>query len=163
VPLRVVLDRTLRVSPQARLFSRPGASMVFTACRDDARRAQFERQSVSVESAATDGAGLALEPILRRLAELEANEVWVEAGAQLAGALLRAGLVDELIVYIAPTLLGPDARALVELPALEHLEQRLRLQFIECVRIGEDLRVTCRALPAQMHDDGSSSKAASKP
>lgn len=142
-PLRVVLDSTLRVSPGARVFAGPGGAMVFTASSDAARHAALEGRGVRVRGAArASEGGLALEPILRELARLEANEVWVEAGARLAGALLHARLVDELIVYLAPALFGPVARPLLELPQISRLQQRLRLQFVDCARVGEDLRVT---------------------
>ena len=142
-PLRVLLDSELRVPPTARIFDREGPALVFTASTDAARRGELERRGVVVESVARSaGGGLALETVLRRLAEREANEVWVEAGARLAGALLDAGLVDELIVYLAPSLLGPTARPLVELPEITQLEQRLRLQFTECKPLGPDLRLT---------------------
>ncbi len=143
-PLRVILDSGLRVPAQARVFARPLEALVFTASTDVARRAELERSGVSVELAAASDQGLALEPILRRLAALEANEIWVEAGARLSGALLAAGLVDELIVYIAPSLLGQTARPLVWLPPIEQLEARVQLQFLEAVAVGEDLRVTAR-------------------
>jgi diaminohydroxyphosphoribosylaminopyrimidine deaminase / 5-amino-6-(5-phosphoribosylamino)uracil reductase len=146
-PLRVVLDSALRVPPQARMFNREGAALVFTASTDVARRAELERRGVRVESIArAPQGGLELTAVLRRLAELEANEIWVEAGARLAGALLCARLVDEFIVYLAPSLLGPTARALVELPEITQLEQRMRLEFTECKPIGADLRLT--AVPA---------------
>ncbi|MFI4869392.1 MAG: bifunctional diaminohydroxyphosphoribosylaminopyrimidine deaminase/5-amino-6-(5-phosphoribosylamino)uracil reductase RibD [Steroidobacterales bacterium] len=142
-PLRAVLDSALRVPPQARMFDREGPALVFTASTDAARRAELERRGVRVESVArAPQGGLELEAVLRRLAELEANEIWVEAGARLAGALLCARLVDEFIVYLAPSLLGPTARALVELPEITRLEQRLRLQFTECQPVGPDLRLT---------------------
>jgi diaminohydroxyphosphoribosylaminopyrimidine deaminase / 5-amino-6-(5-phosphoribosylamino)uracil reductase len=142
-PLRAVLDSELRVPPQARMFDREGPALVFTASTDAARRAELERRGVRVETVArAPQGGLALEPVLRRLAEQAANEIWVEAGARLAGALLYARLVDELIVYLAPSLLGPTARALVELPEITQLEQRMRLQFTECKPIGPDLRLT---------------------
>jgi diaminohydroxyphosphoribosylaminopyrimidine deaminase/5-amino-6-(5-phosphoribosylamino)uracil reductase len=142
-PLRVVLDSSLRVPPTARMFDREGPAMVFTGSGDSARRAELERRGVRVElvDRASDGR-LQLEPILRRLAQLEANEVWVEAGATLAGAFLKAGLADELIVYLAPCLLGPQARSLVDLPEISKLEQRLQLEFTECTPIGADLRLT---------------------
>jgi diaminohydroxyphosphoribosylaminopyrimidine deaminase/5-amino-6-(5-phosphoribosylamino)uracil reductase len=146
-PLRVLLDSELAVPPQARLFAPPGEALVLTASNDAARRAALERRGVRVESAvrSPDG-GLALEPVLRRLAALEANEVWVEAGARVAGALLAGALVDELIVYLAPLLLGPAAMPLAQLPALERLSDARRLRFVECVTIGEDLRLTARPL-----------------
>ena len=141
-PLRVVLDSALRVPSGARIFERDGPAMVFTASTDSARRTELERRGVQVERAAVGEGGLALEPILRRLAQLQANEIWVEAGARLAGALLRSELVDELIVYLAPLLLGPAARPLLQLPEISRIEQARRLQFTDCTRIGEDLRIT---------------------
>jgi diaminohydroxyphosphoribosylaminopyrimidine deaminase / 5-amino-6-(5-phosphoribosylamino)uracil reductase len=70
----------------------------------------------------------------------------VEAGARLAGALLHEDLVDELIVYVAPSLLGPQGRPLVDLPPISSLENRLQLKYTEVTTIGEDLRLT--AVPA---------------
>ena len=144
-PLRVVLDSELRIPESARVYGGAGQALVFAADRALPRRAALERLGVRVEYAAraVDG-GLQLEPILRRLAQLELNEIWVEAGARLAGALLQARLVDELILYLAPSLLGPQARPLVALPAIDQLEQRLSGQYADCTRIGEDLRVTFR-------------------
>jgi diaminohydroxyphosphoribosylaminopyrimidine deaminase/5-amino-6-(5-phosphoribosylamino)uracil reductase len=142
-PMRVLLDSSLRVPPTSRMFDREGPALVFTASEDAGRRAELERRGVRVETIArADHGGLQLEPVMRRLAQMEANEVWVEAGARLAGALLRAQLVDELIVYLAPSLLGPQARALAELPQITQLEQRLQLEFTECTPIGADLRLT---------------------
>lgn len=144
-PLRVVLDRALRVSPDARLFAAPGQALVFTASEDVARRAALAQRGVQVEGAQLAPAGgLALGPILRRLAALSANEVWIEAGARLAGAFVSAGLVDELIIYLAARLLGENARPLLQLPAPARLADALRLRFVECTPIGEDLRLIAR-------------------
>ena len=65
-----------------------------------------------------------------------------ESGATLAGAFVRERLFEELVVYLAPTLLGPDARPLLDLPVLARLEGRQRLRFTECVPVGDDLRIT---------------------
>ncbi len=144
-PLRVVLDSSLRASATARVFD--GASMVFTVSGDADRRAELERRGVRVEpTAAGEDGTVALEPVLRRLGQLELNEIWVEAGARLAGALLRAQLADELIVYLAPLLLGPTARPLLQLPEISQLSAGMRLQFTDCTRVGEDLRLTARPL-----------------
>src|SRR6202044_2156324 len=70
------------------------------------------------------------------------NECGGGGGPRLAGALLRSRVVDEFIVYLAPSLLGPTARALVELPEISQLEQRMRLEFSECKPVGPDLRLT---------------------
>ncbi len=147
-PLRVLLDGALRVSPDARIFDPPQEALVFTASADAARRAALERRGVRVETAATAADGhLALGAILRRLAELQANEIWVEAGAQLAGAWLRAQLIDELVIYLAPRLLGPAARPLLQLPDPATLAHALRLRFTDCARVGEDLRLLAQPLP----------------
>jgi diaminohydroxyphosphoribosylaminopyrimidine deaminase/5-amino-6-(5-phosphoribosylamino)uracil reductase len=88
--------------------------------------------------------GLRLRPILEFLGAAGCNEVWVEAGARLAGAFLQAGLVDELVLYLAPCLLGADARPLAEIAPLAALAQRLTLKFTEVTMIGSDLRITAR-------------------
>jgi diaminohydroxyphosphoribosylaminopyrimidine deaminase/5-amino-6-(5-phosphoribosylamino)uracil reductase len=152
-PMRVVLDSSLRVPVTSRMFDREGPAAVFTASTDSARRLGLMSRGVRVELVprAPEG-GLDLSAVLKRLAQLQANEVWVEAGAKLAGALLHADLVDELIVYIAPALLGPAARALVELPQISSLDMRLQLKFAEVTTIGADLRLIAvpahRAAPA---------------
>ena len=134
-PLRVVLDSALRVPASARVYAGAGEALVFTASLDSPRCSELERRGVRVELAARSPAGgLQLQPILRRLAQLQANEVWVEAGARLAGALLQEHLVDELIVYIAPSLLGPQAQPLVVLPAIAELTQRWRGRYTDCTR-----------------------------
>ncbi|MFI4913671.1 MAG: bifunctional diaminohydroxyphosphoribosylaminopyrimidine deaminase/5-amino-6-(5-phosphoribosylamino)uracil reductase RibD, partial [Steroidobacterales bacterium] len=154
-PLRVLLDSELRVPLGARMFDREGPALVFTANTDGERQRALQQRGVQVEvvprangvrAEGTPGTGLDLEVVLRRLAAREANEIWVEAGARLAGALLSAQLVDELIVYLAPCLLGQQALALANLPLISSLEQRLRFEFRDSVRVGEDLRLTARPL-----------------
>ena len=73
-----------------------------------------------------------------------ANEVWVEAGPRLAGAFVRAGLFDELIVYVAPALLGGDALTLLQLPAIANLADKVQLRFTDFRAVGDDLRLTLR-------------------
>lgn len=143
-PLRVVLDSGLRVPPGARVFAAGGSAAVFTASADAERRAALERQGVSVEVLPAAGGGVDLAAVLARLAAWPANEVWVEAGPRLAGALLAANLIDELIVYVAPCLLGPQAQPLAQLPLLTSLEERLPLRFHSVERLGEDLRIVAR-------------------
>ena len=150
-PLRVVLDSRLRCPPRARVFDRDGPSLVFGIHDDAARRAALQAAGAQVEILPAEGAThVPLRAMLQRLAMLQANEVWVEAGATLAGALLAAGLVDELIVYLAPCLLGSQARGLADLPALQSLDERLALRFIDVRTIGDDLRVTAAVLPKEV-------------
>ncbi len=147
-PLRVVLDSALRAPVAARMFNREGPALILvsSALADLAARcAPYAEHGVRVEAVApAETGGLELPGVLARLAALEANEVWVEAGAQLAGALLAQQLVDELVLYLAPCLLGPGALPLAQLPELADLDQRVALQYHEVTRVGDDLRIVLR-------------------
>jgi diaminohydroxyphosphoribosylaminopyrimidine deaminase/5-amino-6-(5-phosphoribosylamino)uracil reductase len=141
-PRRVLLDSGLRAPPTARIFNREGEALVFTALAGCAARSALEARGVKVQAVpAAAGGGLDLAAVLGQLAALEANEVWVEAGARLAGAFLAAGWVDELVLYVAPTLLGSDARPLAQLPGPAQLAERLQFEFSSVERIGPDLRI----------------------
>ena len=83
-----------------------------------------------------------LVALMDQLAMREINEVLVEAGPTLAGALLEAGSVDELVLYIAPSLLGDDARGMFHLRGVKQLAQRLQLNITDVRRVGNDIRVT---------------------
>jgi diaminohydroxyphosphoribosylaminopyrimidine deaminase/5-amino-6-(5-phosphoribosylamino)uracil reductase len=148
-PLRVVLDSRLRLPATARLLREPGMTLLVgtpeavPAAGSAAARLPDASWQLERVAAAADGR-IALAPLLARLGVLQVNEAWVEAGPALAGALLRDGLVDELIVYLAPTLLGPQARPLALLPQLENLADRPRWQFRELRMIGPDARIMLR-------------------
>ena len=148
-PLRVVLDSRLRLPPTARIIDREGAVLLFAAASaDPERRVTLEGRGARVESLpGAAGGGLDLAAALARLAQLEANEVWVEAGPTLAGALLAARLADELVIYLAPCLLGPQALPLAQLPQITALDARLAFSFEDIARIGPDLRITARPGP----------------
>jgi diaminohydroxyphosphoribosylaminopyrimidine deaminase/5-amino-6-(5-phosphoribosylamino)uracil reductase len=157
-PLRVVLDGRLRTPPGARILAAGGSVLIVTAashCEQEveiaARRAELVRRGAAIEevpaSAAGAGSGtrqLSLPDVLDCLGRREVNELWVEAGAGLAGALLRQTLVDELIIYVAPKLLGPQARPLVEIGELQSLQEAPELTIIEHRQIGEDVRLRLR-------------------
>ena len=78
------------------------------------------------------------------LAQRETNEVHVEAGAGLCGALLQSQLVDEIVVYIAPHIMGASARGLFELPGLERMQDRIALEITDLRQVGKDVRITAR-------------------
>lgn len=141
-PLRVILDSSLRTPSDSRVINREGRVLVIGARDDAARRRSLERQDVEV--AILPGLGGRPDPgeVLRLLAARGANEVWVEAGATLAGEFVRLGLFDELVIYLAPTLLGTDARGLLDLPSLASLDVRTRLRFTSCRSVGDDLCIT---------------------
>jgi diaminohydroxyphosphoribosylaminopyrimidine deaminase/5-amino-6-(5-phosphoribosylamino)uracil reductase len=141
-PLRVVLDSSLRTPPEARIINRQGSVLILATRDEPLRRQALERKGVEVALVSEQHGRPALASVLDLLGSRGANELWVEAGAVLAGTFVSARLFDELVIYMAPTLLGPDARALLELPPLLQLADRPRLRFTECVALGDDLRLT---------------------
>jgi len=143
-PLRVVLDRRLRVPATARTYTLEGAAAVFTASSDEARLGTLRQAGVRVEHVGAASGGLDLAAVMTRLAALQANEAWVEAGPRLAGALLMARLVDELVIYMAPCMLGPQGAPLAQLPPIARLEDRLALRYVAVDRMGADLRIIAR-------------------
>jgi diaminohydroxyphosphoribosylaminopyrimidine deaminase/5-amino-6-(5-phosphoribosylamino)uracil reductase len=143
-PWRVVLDSRLRTPPHARVIEREGRVLVFGAQDDRERRRGLESQGVAVEILPAGDSGVSLQSVLQRLAVMQMNEVWVEAGATLASSFIRTGLFDELVLYVAPALLGGNARPLLALPEVPDLEQRLRLEFTDFRMIGPDLRLIAR-------------------
>ena len=141
-PWRVVLDSRLRMPPAAKLLDKPGRTLVLTGVTDVDRHAQLMRANVDVVALPLIDGRLDLEAVLQHLGTLEMNEVHLEAGAGLCGALLQAGLVDELVIYMAPHLMGNAARGLFDLPGLETLAQRVQLKIADIRAVGEDWRIT---------------------
>jgi diaminohydroxyphosphoribosylaminopyrimidine deaminase/5-amino-6-(5-phosphoribosylamino)uracil reductase len=142
-PLRVVLDSQLRLPAGAKLLSLPGEILIATALSQDHPRAAALIQSGAriLSLPGTEGR-VDLGALLVLLAEeYQCNELLLECGATLAGAALQAGLVDELVLYMATTLLGSSARPLLELP-LERMAQQQRLKLTDSRMLGEDLRLT---------------------
>jgi diaminohydroxyphosphoribosylaminopyrimidine deaminase/5-amino-6-(5-phosphoribosylamino)uracil reductase len=109
-----------------------------------ARRAALLARGVRIEEVAADDGFLDLFAVLKKLAELDVNEVLVEAGPTLAGQLLTTFLVDELLLYIAPKLLGPQGRPLVNLPELQSLQDAWGFALFDAKRFGDDLRLRMR-------------------
>ncbi|ORM67914.1 bifunctional diaminohydroxyphosphoribosylaminopyrimidine deaminase/5-amino-6-(5-phosphoribosylamino)uracil reductase RibD [Pantoea rwandensis] len=137
-PVRVIIDSQQRVTPQHRLITQPGETWLMRSDIDQ----QSWPQSVSQIAVPLRGEHLDLVAMMMLLGQRQINTVWVEAGASLAGALLQVGLVDELIVYMAPKLLGNAARGLCELPGLEQLNDAPALNFSDVRKVGADLRLT---------------------
>lgn len=146
-PLRVVLDRRLRLPPSARLLAPPGEALLFAGSDAGPAAAALRAAGARIEVVAQTGDGLDLAAVLARLAALEVNELLVESGPRLAGALLAAGLVDELVAYVAPVLLGPDARPFARLPLLAEMAGRLEFDWLDARRVGADLRLTLAPRP----------------
>ena len=150
-PLRVVLDSRLRITPAARVFRSAGEVCVFAAADtlrgpDGAlRRDALVTAGARVESLPVAAGGrLDLRAALEHLTPLKINEVWVEAGATLAGSLLDLRLADELLLYLAPRFLGPDARPLAGIASLARLADSQEWAVSDLRRVGPDVRIMLR-------------------
>ena len=146
-PLRVVVDTHLRLPQAAACLREPGRTLVATVMGYDAeRRARLESAGAEILVLPSGEDGRAdLAALLRYLAEQElVNEVLLETGATLAGAMLDANLVDEMQLFVAPTLLGGDARPLFALPGLTRMAQQRPLDILDIRAIGRDWRITAR-------------------
>jgi diaminohydroxyphosphoribosylaminopyrimidine deaminase / 5-amino-6-(5-phosphoribosylamino)uracil reductase len=147
-PLRVVVDSRLEIDAGARVLQPPGKVLVYTASDDASRVAALQSVHgggiVEVARLPADARGKTdLDALLVDLARREVNELHVEAGEKLNASLLRAGLVDELLVYVAPRLLGPG-RGVAAIEPLASLAEGLDFEFIEVERVGADLRLRMR-------------------
>jgi len=143
-PLRVILDSRYRTPAAARILGRPGDVLLFGAAGDpdaEARRSTLASRGALIEAAPGDGGRVDLGAVLRRLGELEINEVWVEAGPALNGALLAAGLIDELLVYQAASVLGSAARGMFDVAPPGDLTERPLFRLQDARRVGDDLRL----------------------
>lgn len=149
-PLRVVLDSRLKMPATSRMLKEQGDTLILT---DTARLGGGASAEVSnIEAAGgrilgvpPDAAGhVDLGSVLTLLGQQQCNDVLVEAGPKLAGRFMELGLVDELIVYIAPVLLGPDARPMLRLPHIENMSDRLQWRLHGSGQIGADIKLVLR-------------------
>lgn len=138
-PLRVVLDSALRTPGSAKMLSLPGKTWLFHSHGDEQKAARLEAIGVGVRRF---GSGLDLPLVMQELARWETNEVLIEAGPTLAGAALQSGIVDELVIYMAPHLMGHRARGLFHLPGIEKMADRLSLKIDDIRAVGQDFRIT---------------------
>ena len=142
-PWRVVLDRQFRTPVGSHVLDGSVPTLLLHAAGADP---DHRFQQVECLPVAGHGGSLDLSAVLTLLAERGCNEVHVEAGAALCGALFAAGLVDELLLYVAPLLLGDSARPLLQLPTLTDMAERWQLRPIEQRQLGNDWRLRLRPL-----------------
>ena len=142
-PLKVVVDSRLEIPLAARLLN-DGQTVLATASTDDGKTAALLQRGAEILRLPGAAGQVDLAALLQTLARREINEVHVEAGRRLNGALLAAGLVDELLLYLAPCLLGDGARGLFAAPALQSLADQHRLVLRDVRMVGSDVRVLAR-------------------
>lgn len=139
-PLRVVVDRQLRMPATARMLSAPGKTVIATGASGE-RTQELQAAGAEVLMAGNEGE-LDLNLLFSALAAREVNEVLVEAGAGLSGALLARRLVDEIVIYLAPHILGSTARGMFDLPAFSDMSERVELTIADIRAVGADWRIT---------------------
>jgi len=143
-PLRVILDRRLRTPAGSQVLDGAAPTLLLhgpAASGADERFARVERVALAESDEALD-----LHAVLALLAGRGCSEIHVEAGPTLCGALFAAGLVDELLLYVAPLLLGDQARPLLQLPALTDMARRWQLQAVDQRMLGQDMRLRLRPI-----------------
>ncbi len=141
-PVRVVLDSRLRMPTDTRMLGLPGRTLIFGVQGADG--GALEAAGAEIVKLATGDRRPELSAVLEHLAQMEINDVLVETGPVLAGAFLTAGLVDELVIYQAPHIMGSETRGMVETPDLLGLDQRLNFRVIDLSVVGNDTRLTLR-------------------
>jgi diaminohydroxyphosphoribosylaminopyrimidine deaminase/5-amino-6-(5-phosphoribosylamino)uracil reductase len=145
-PLRILLDPQLEVSPTARILQGTPTLVVTAIADNDARARQLAEFGHGILTLPSSDGCIDLPALMRELAARELNEIHAEAGATLNGALLAAGCVDELLLYLAPVIVGDTARGMFDLPTLTALDEAAQFEIRECVNVGRDLRVVARVV-----------------
>jgi diaminohydroxyphosphoribosylaminopyrimidine deaminase/5-amino-6-(5-phosphoribosylamino)uracil reductase len=142
-PVRAIVDSGLRLSGGERVFGGGGEVWVYTCSDDLSRRQGLERQgALVIEVARGESGSISLPAMMRDLAERGINEVHSECGPRLAGALLDQGLADQILLYMAPRLLGSGARGVFDLGEITDMEAGKSCRICDIRQIGDDLRLT---------------------
>ena len=142
-PYRVIVDSLLQTPPGANIFKAGGPVWIYCAARDASREAALVAMGARVSCLPDANGKVDLAAMMKDLARREINELHIEAGSKLNGSLIRAGLVDEFLVYLAPKLLGPG-HGMASFGPLKELSDALELQFQSTTMVGVDLRVLAR-------------------
>ncbi len=145
-PLRVILDSNLSTPANAKILTGQGAVLIVSATSEDGETEIFQHNDVEIINCGCSVGSVDLHEVMHELGRRKINTVLLEAGAKLSGSMLEQGLVDEIVVYMAPDLLGSDARDMFKIPGLEQLTDKLKLSYKEVVMVGRDLRLTLQRL-----------------
>ncbi len=144
-PLRVVVDSKLRMPASSRMLTLPGKTAVF--CTDDSNGRKLLAAGAFIYVVAAGQGGVDLAAVMKKQADLEINELLVEAGPTLAGSLIDSGLVDELVIYQAPHIMGSETRPMFSTPEWKSIGQRMNVKITDVRNVGADLKIT--ATPVQ--------------
>ena len=139
-PKRIVLDTRFRMPLGTKIASLPGDCIVYTTVNVDNKSSY----PFIIETCDTQDGRIDLQFLMKDLAKKEINLLHVEAGSVLCGALLKNDLVDEIIIYMAPHIMGDNAKGLFHLPELEQMKDRVSLKILDVRSIGNDIRITAQ-------------------
>ena len=139
-PWRVIMDSHLSVDPNSKIFSLPGRVIWVTT--EDVDQSKNTEQLTMLQLTADENGKVRPDILLKWLSDQGCNEVMIEAGSELSGAFINADLVDRLVIYMAPKILGDEARGLLKLPGLEKLSQAKQFKFLDARMTGSDLCLT---------------------
>jgi diaminohydroxyphosphoribosylaminopyrimidine deaminase/5-amino-6-(5-phosphoribosylamino)uracil reductase len=141
-PVRVVLDTHLNMPVTAKMATLPGRSLILTCAEDQQKQQRLQQSGFEVYQLPGNNGRLDLQAVMDFLSRQQINELLVEAGSVLNGALLAEGLVDEYVIYMAPCILGDQGRGLFKLPGLQQMADKKQLTLRDVRQVGSDLKLT---------------------
>lgn len=143
-PIRVVVDTNLSLPTDAKILQQTGQTVVMTCSTDKGVTQALKEKGADIYVVPGFHSSVDLKAALHQLAETQVNDVLLESGATLSGAMLQAGLIDELIIYMAPVLMGNAARGLFALPGLDEMKDKIELDIVDYRLVGNDFRITAK-------------------
>ena len=144
-PLRIIIDSQLKIPTTAKVLRGEG-ELIFTTTDNKERISALKEAGARPIILPSEKGKIDLAGLMQILADFEINELLVEAGNRLSGAFIRAGLVDELVIYLAPHLIGNRAMGMLQLPELTDLSEKYNLKIKDLRMVGEDIRIMSRFL-----------------
>lgn len=143
-PLRVVVDTNLSMPADAKMLKEQGKTVLMTCSADESVTQVLTDAGADIHMMPYCNTSVDLKSVLEQLSDMHINDVLLETGATLSGAMLQAGLIDELIIYMAPVLMGNNARGLFALPGLDSMQDKIELDIIDQRLVGQDIRITAK-------------------
>ncbi len=143
-PIRVVVDTNLSMPVNAKMLKEKGKTLLMTCSADEHVSQALEDAGADIHMMPYCNSSVDLKSVLQQLSDMQINDVLLETGATLSGAMLQAGLIDELIIYMAPVLMGNTARGLFALPGMETMQDKIELEITDQRMVGQDIRLTAK-------------------
>jgi diaminohydroxyphosphoribosylaminopyrimidine deaminase/5-amino-6-(5-phosphoribosylamino)uracil reductase len=143
-PHRIILDTNLSTPPEANIFKGEGKVLLLTSVIDEELIPPYDTRKTEVIGFDEVSGRIDLHKVVKLLGKKEYNNILLEAGSRLSGSMLRAGLVDEIVVYMSPDLLGSDARDMFSIAGMQFLSDKIEFEFESIMAVGRDIKITLR-------------------